>query len=272
MVLYFIGLGLCDEKDITLRGLEIVKRCKHVFLEAYTSILMVDKIKLEDLYGRSVVVADREMVECQAETILCDAKHSDVAFCVVGDPFGATTHTDIQLRAAEAGVPVRVIHNASIMNGVGACGLQLYRFGQTVSIVFYTDSWKPDSFYDRIAANRKIGLHTLCLLDIKVKEPSLESLARGKVVYEPPRYMTIQTCIDQLLDIEDKRKENAYDRDTMCVGVSRLGAEDQQIVSGTMDQLRSVDFGAPLHSFIICGVLEDFELQALRLHACERQM
>ena len=45
---------------------------------------------------------------------------------------------------------MRVIHNASIMNAVAACGLQLYRFGQTVSIVFFTETWRPDSFYDRI--------------------------------------------------------------------------------------------------------------------------
>lgn len=30
------------------------------------------------------------------------------------------------------------------------------------------ETWRPDSFYDRIAANKKLGLHTLCLLDIKV--------------------------------------------------------------------------------------------------------
>jgi len=55
-----------------------------------------------------------------------------------------------------------------------------------VSIVFFTDSWRPDSFYPRIAANRQRGLHTLCLLDIKVKEPSLESLAKsGKKVPRP---------------------------------------------------------------------------------------
>lgn len=54
---------------------------------------------------------------------------------------------------------------------------------QAVSIVFFTDSWRPDSFYPRIAANRQRGLHTLCLLDIKVKEPSLESLARGRKVH-----------------------------------------------------------------------------------------
>ena len=41
---------------------------------------------------------------------------------------------------------------------------QLYNFGETVSIVLWTDNWKPDSFYDRIASNRKLGLHTLCLL------------------------------------------------------------------------------------------------------------
>ena len=37
-------------------------------------------------------------------------------------------------------------------------------FGETVSIVLWTDTWKPDSFYDKIAANKKQGLHTLCLL------------------------------------------------------------------------------------------------------------
>jgi diphthamide biosynthesis methyltransferase len=53
---------------------------------------------------------------------------------------------------------------------------------QAVSIVFFTDTWRPDSFYARIRANRQRGLHTLCLLDIKVHEPSLESLARGRKV------------------------------------------------------------------------------------------
>lgn len=42
----------------------------------------------------------------------------------------ATTHSDLQLRAYALGIPVKVIHNASIMNAVGACGLQLYRFGE----------------------------------------------------------------------------------------------------------------------------------------------
>jgi hypothetical protein len=44
MVLYLIGLGLYDEQDITLRGLAAVKGCERVYLEAYTSILLCDKV------------------------------------------------------------------------------------------------------------------------------------------------------------------------------------------------------------------------------------
>lgn len=71
------------------------------------------------------------------------------------------------------------------MNAVGCCGLQLYNFGQTVSLVFFTDTWKPDSFYDRIQQNADHGLHTLLLLDIKVKEQSEENLARLVVTRGP---------------------------------------------------------------------------------------
>jgi diphthine synthase len=42
-MLYLVGLGLSDETDITVKGLEIVKKVSRVYLEAYTSILLVDK-------------------------------------------------------------------------------------------------------------------------------------------------------------------------------------------------------------------------------------
>jgi diphthine synthase len=208
-MLYFIGLGLGDERDVSVRGLEIIKRCERVYLEAYTSVLMgsADPSRLEQFYGRKVIVADREMVESESDVILANADKVDVAFLVVGDPYAATTHSDLALRAAELNIPVKTIHNASIMNAVGACGLQLYNFGQAISLVFFTETWRPDSFYDKIQENTKLGLHTLCLLDIKVKEPTLESLARGRKVYEPPRYMTINQAIEQLLEVEAKRQE-----------------------------------------------------------------
>lgn len=45
-MLYLIGLGLADETDITVKGLAAVKSCSRVYLEAYTSILLVDKAVL----------------------------------------------------------------------------------------------------------------------------------------------------------------------------------------------------------------------------------
>jgi len=45
-MLHLVGLGLADEKDITVRGLDIVKKAERVYLEAYTAILLVDKVKL----------------------------------------------------------------------------------------------------------------------------------------------------------------------------------------------------------------------------------
>ncbi|KAJ4483572.1 tetrapyrrole methylase [Lentinula aciculospora] len=255
---FIIGLGLCDEKDITIRGLEAIKSATRVYLEAYTSILMVQKAQLESFYGKEIIVADRDLVECGSDEILKDADKEDVCLLVVGDPFGATTHTDILLRARHLGIPTRVIHNASIINAVGASGLQLYNFGQTVSLVFFTETWKPDSFYDRIKENAEGGLHTLLLLDIKVKEQSEENLARGRKIYEPPRYMTVRQAVSQLLEIEALREEGVLDADkTLAVAMGRVGGLDnQRILAGPLSSfLRAPPdaFGPPLHSMIIVG-------------------
>jgi len=183
MVFYIIGLGLADETDITVKGLEAVKSCEYIYLEHYTSILGVDKEKLENYYGKKITLADRETMEETIDEILKTCKeHEDKnsAILVVGDPFCATTHTDLFLRAIKIGLKVEVIHNASIMNAVGCCGLQLYRFGETVTIPFFTEKWRPYSFYEKILKNRENNLHTLVLVDIKVKERTDENLLKSK--------------------------------------------------------------------------------------------
>ncbi|KAF4989284.1 hypothetical protein FGRMN_9208 [Fusarium graminum] len=273
-MLYLVGLGLSDETDITVKGLEVVKKASRVYLEAYTSILLVEQSVLESYYGRSITVADREMVESNSDEILRNAQNEDVAFLVVGDPFGATTHTDLVLRARELDIPVRTVPNASIMSGIGACGLQLYNFGQTVSMVFFTDSWKPASFYDRIKENRQIGLHTLVLVDIKVKEQSLENMARGRLVYEPPRYMTVGQCAQQMLEIEDERKEGIYTKDSLAIGAARVGGKTEKFVAGTLEELCSTDeeLGPPLHSLVLLGRrTHELELDYVRQFAVDKE-
>ena len=242
MVLYFIGLGLSDEKDITVKGLEVVKRASKVYLEHYTAVLMIDKEKLEAFYERPVILADREFVESGCDEMIeaakaVDGKEEEICFCVVGDPYCATTHSDLYMRCVKEGVRVEVIHNASIVSAMGCCGLQVYRYGEIISIPFFTEKWKPYGFYDKIKANRKAGLHTLCLLDIKVKEPTLESLARGKPKYMPPHYMKTDCAAAQLLEaaFESEKKQNeeakeeecmamrSYNENTPCIGLARIG-------------------------------------------------
>ncbi|CAM9504860.1 unnamed protein product [Laminaria digitata] len=270
MVLYVIGLGLGDEKDITVRGLEAVRRSTKVVLEHYTSILGVDKEKLEAFYGKEITLADRNVVESEADSIYSTAREEDVSFLVVGDPLCATTHTDLIIRARELGIKVEVIHNASVMGAVASCGLQLYNFGQTVSIPLWEDNWEPNSFHEKIRVNKTNGMHTLCLLDIKVKEPDFEKMARGKISYLPPRYMTVGTALEQLLEVEARKGEGVYGPDSLCVGLVRLGQPTQQIVAGSMSELLDVDFGAPLHSLVICGTTHPLEDELLKWHRVQK--
>jgi len=269
MVFHLIGLGLADEEDITLKGLRIVKKCTTVYLEAYTSILGVPRGRLEEIFGVAIEEAPRELVESEIEPILERAKSEDVAMLVVGDPFGATTHCDLLARAKELAVPINVVHNASIMNAVGCCGLQLYRFGETISIPFFTSTWRPDSFYDKLAANRRLGLHTLALLDIKVREPTITSLAKGRPEYLPPRYMSIRQAITQLLEIDARRGEGVCPPEARAVGVARVGSAEQMVVSGTLSVLRDVAFGAPLHSLVLVGKAGADEEELLAAFAME---
>lgn len=127
---------------------------------------------------------------------------------IENDSIRATTHTDLVTRAKSLNVPTKTIHNASIMNAVGSTGLSLYAFGQTVSIPFHTDTWKPTSFMEKIKVNLNNEFHTLLLLDIKVKEQSIENMARGRLVYEPARFMKVCECIEQLLFCESVNNQN----------------------------------------------------------------
>ncbi|XP_078035657.1 diphthine methyl ester synthase [Augochlora pura] len=260
-MLYVIGLGLGDAKDVTVKGLEIIRKCDRVYLEIYTSVLSAETKDLENFYGRRILEADRELVENNADEILPKNENEDVAFLVAGDPFGATTHSDLILRAREKKLQVNVIHNASILTAIGCCGLQLYRFGETVSIPYWSDNWQPSSFIEKILYNRERDLHTLCLLDIKVKEPTLESLMKKKKEYMPPRFMTTSEAAAQLIKILDglakeriQAEKFALDESSMVIGLARVGWNDQRIVACTLREMVSLDLGPPLHCMIIPGI------------------
>ncbi|CAK5081858.1 unnamed protein product [Meloidogyne enterolobii] len=251
MVFYLVGLGLGDVTDITVKGLNIVRRCKKVYFENYTSLLSFgfDQTQLEKFYERPIIEADREFVEQKIEKVLEESLNEDIALLIVGDPFGATTHSDLLIRAKQMGGSVKV----------------LYNFGSTVSIPFWTDNWEPDSFFEKIIINLNNGMHTLCLLDIKIKEQSLENILRKRNEYEKPCFLTCSQAAKQIIKLIERNKGNlVVNADIFVVGIARIGWDDQKIVYATLQQLAfEVDMGLPLHSLII---------PSFELHPLEKEM
>ncbi len=247
MALYLIGLGLYDEKDISLKGLETAKKCDEVFMEEYTSKLGVSIDKIGEMIGKKIVLLSRKDVE-QTDKILKEAKQKNVAFLVGGDPLTATTHIDLIMQAKQKGIDTKVIHSSSIYTAVCESGLFIYKFGKSCSIPFPTKDYNPISFYDTIAENLKMGLHTLVFLDIHQDEN---------------KFMTINEGLNRLLEVAHQRKDE-INENTFAVGFARMGSENQIIKFGKIKDLINFDFGKPQHIIVIPGKLHFVEEEALR--------
>jgi len=248
-MLYLIGLGLFDEKDLTLRGLEQLKESDYVYAELYTSFFHGDLQRLEALCGKKITVLKRaDLEEHPEDTVLKHAGEKTVSLLVAGDPMVATTHVDLALRARAKGAAVKVIHSSSVYSAVAETGLQIYKFGKTTSVVYPEKSYFPESPYDALKENRERGLHTLCLLDVKAEED---------------RYMTVAEAVGILFEIEKKRRQGVFTGDTLCVGVSRLGG-DTLIKAGKAQDVLNADFGKPPHALIVPGKLHYLEEEALK--------
>ncbi|MBU4456823.1 MAG: diphthine synthase [Nanoarchaeota archaeon] len=244
-MLYLIGLGLGDEKDITVKGLEIIRKCNFIYLEAYTSKLQVDIKNLEDFYGKKVIPADRELVEKRLdEEIISKAKENDVALLIIGDVFSATTHNAVLESAKEKEVEVKIIHNTSILTVVGDTGLSLYKFGKTASIPF--DNAEVEAPYDVLVENK--DMHTLFLLD-------LNPLA--------DKFMTVKEAIEYLLVVEAKRKCKEFDEESKCVGCAALGTDNAEIVYGTAKEVMKAKLTKFPQCLIVPGKLHFMEEEFL---------
>lgn len=168
--LFIIGMGLCDEGDLSVRAMDVLRSCKSVFAEHYTNIMREGTLsRLEGKIGRKITLLPREKVEGE-RTILDIVADGDTALLVPGDPMTATTHSSLIDSARKKGIHAHVIHASSIFTAAaGECGLQIYKFGKTVTITYWRENFRPTSFLDGIEANLKAGAHTLCLLDIDPK-------------------------------------------------------------------------------------------------------
>ncbi len=246
--LLFVGLGLHDVRDLTLKGLEAAKAADEVFAEFYTSMRgETGHEELERLLGRAVRVLSRAEVE-QGTVVLHAAKSRRVVLLVPGDPMVATTHVDLRLRAHDAGIPTRIIHGPSIASAApGILGLQSYKFGRATTVPFPATSYRPTSPLDAVLENRKRGLHTLVLLDVKEGHATLAAGDGLRI----------------LLDLARERSSGLFDESTLVCVVSAVGSPNPVAVAGPAKELLSRDLGPPPQCLVVPGELHFLEREAL---------
>jgi len=166
-MLYLIGIGL-KPSHLTIEALDAINECTQVFLDEYTSHYSEGpSTELAQIIKRDVIGLGRKEVEEGFLSALLAAKNNNIALLVFGNPLTATTHIQLLIDAKENGVKVKVILGISITNTIAETGLDEYKFGRTATICFHSEGYEPEGFYDQIKENLSIGLHTLCLLDIK---------------------------------------------------------------------------------------------------------
>ena len=264
-MLTFVGLGLYDERSVTLAGRDAIRGADRAFAEFYTGRLTGATVAdLEASHGVDVEVRDRSGVEKDPDAILEAAETGDAVFLSAGDSMIATTHVDLRLRAAERGIETRVVHGTSADTAAASLsGLQNYRFGKATTLPFprahgagVADAAGgerpgvgsvPDSVLETIAANRERGLHTLVFLDVKVGAGPSNPGSHHEA------FMTADRAAALLAD----------HLGGVGVAIARAGGPDPVVAADSLSALAERSFGEPLHLLVLPGDLHVVEHDAL---------
>jgi diphthamide biosynthesis methyltransferase len=214
----------------------------------------------------------------QPEDLFALASTSLVALLVVGDPLQATTHVDLQLQAAEAGIECRVFHGISITTLVtGAIGLSNYRFGRQTTLTYPYGGWVATSPLETIIVNRYTGLHTLALLDLDptglgtgdqrpmMPDDAVASIELMRLKIEEG-LAEREFSDDKASDLLTKAALQSFVEEDVSqmrvVLCSDMGTEDQRIVSTTVGGL-SNQTGGRLNCIIFPATTGEVEEKAL---------
>ena len=231
MTLTLIGTGVAF--DLTLAGIEALKKCDEAYIETYTNLIEEEKITaLEKQIKKKITRLERSHVE---SAYLVD-KAKTLAVCILasGDPLTATTHITLVIEARQKGIPVAVIHNSSIYAVAPArSGLQAYRFGKTTSLVNPRPNYAPTSSLDAVRENLSRNLHTLVLLDTE------------------PQPMDAKAALEMLSEFES------------AVVLSRAGHTDEKITHGKISELKKKYLGKPPFTVIVPAKLHPMEEEYL---------
>lgn len=232
-MLYLIGLGL-NVDGISKYGLEVVKRCKKVYLENYTVDFPYSKEELRNVIGKKIIPVDREFVE--SLKIVDEAKKMDVVLLIYGSPLTATTHISLIQEAKECNIRYKIVYNASILDSIAETGLQIYKFGKIASMPKWKKNYNPMSFMEIVKDNQKIKAHSLILIDIGLE---------------------LQNALEQLKKSSDEYQIK-LEKIIIC---SRLGTKSKRIIYENIEELKDKKIKAPY-----CIIIPS------KLHFVEKEM
>ena len=273
--LLLIGMGPGRLSAMSFEAVEAAKAADVRRYEAYTALWPQAELDaLEDAVG-SIEKVMRPEVE-QPDVLLELARTSLVALLVVGDPLQATTHVDLQLQAAEAGIECRVFHGVSITTLVtGAIGLSNYKFGRQTTLTYPYGGWIATSPLEVIAANMHQNLHTLALLDL---DPTGEGIGHQVPMKPSDALVSLRLMWDKLGEaLDEMPQETALEamRHEACVALlarsldqvpvvlcADMGTDEGRMVATTVGALGGIE-GGRLNSLVFQSTTSEVEEKAL---------
>ena len=248
-MLWFIGLGISGFKSIPTEALDVLSKADIVYLEQFTSpIGKSDLAKIKNAINGEFKPAKRWLVE-DGNEILENSKKNKVVLLSYGDPYIATTHIELRVRAIEREIKTHSIHaSSSLTSMIGECGLHFYKVGRIATIMSEMKSLTTP--YYVIYKNVIEGNHTVLLLEFN----------QDKDFFLDPN-----DALKGLVETEEGQQRNVISKSTYAIVASRIGFKDQKIISGKISSLKKKDFGKPPHTVIIPGRLHFTESDALKV-------
>lgn len=249
-MLWFVGLGIGGAEALSDKIKKIISESGVVYFEQFTSPMKEHETKfLEQLTKGQFKLAPRWLVE-DGKEILEAAKTKQVVLLSYGDPYIATTHIELRVRAISDDIKTDTIHGSSAITSlIGECGLHFYKVGKTVTIMSGIAS---STAYYTIFENLKLGNHTIVLLEWN----------QNKNFFLDPK--------DAIASLRVQEKEQArkvFSDDTYGIVASRIGQDNQKIIAGKFSSLSKTDFGEAPHTIIIPGMMHFTESDALKVLA-----
>jgi diphthine synthase len=237
-MLYLVGAGIYDTFEMC-NSISILKSCDRIYLESFTSPIpdnFIHILKTTMEPGKKIEFVKRWFVE-DGRQILDESKTLNVGLISYGDPTIATTFTELRIRAIKNNIDVKVVHAASgITSLVGECGLQIYKIGKLVTMMEERQS--AISVYSTVFSNLNLNCHTIILTEYRQCDD-------GTLFFLKPN-----NVMSRLLDVEKDIMYGFVSEDSFLIVLSRIGTDEQKILSGKIKSLLELDYGNGPHAII----------------------